>query len=119
MQDLDAETEAEGWRMLFIGLLSLLSQSPQDHLPRNGTAYSRLGPSPSITNQENAPQGCLQDDLMGTFFQLSFLFSDDSNLCQLDKKLTKTASKFISLTAVTHPLSPWLLYPASRSNTSF
>lgn len=45
--------------MLLTGLLSLLSYSMQDHLPRDWAAHSGLSPSTSIINQEHARQACL------------------------------------------------------------
>lgn len=45
--------------MLTYGLLGLLSLTLQDHVLRGGIAHNELGP-PSITNQENGPQACLQ-----------------------------------------------------------
>ena len=45
------------------GLLSLLSYRTQDHQSRDGTINYELGPSPLMTNWENA----LQPDLMETF----------------------------------------------------
>lgn len=41
--------------MLFTGLLSLLSHTIQDYVPRGGTAHSELGSPMSITNQNNTP----------------------------------------------------------------
>jgi hypothetical protein len=41
------------------GLLSLLSYTTQNHLPRGGSPYSGLGLS-TLINQENVPQTCPQ-----------------------------------------------------------
>lgn len=38
-------------------MLSLLSSTPQEHLPRDSTTHSGLHPNISITNKENAPTG--------------------------------------------------------------
>lgn len=53
-------------------LVNLLSLTTQDHLPRH--LPSDLGPSTSITNQENTPQACLEAILMEDFSQLRFFF---------------------------------------------
>ena len=50
----------------FPGLLSLLSYTTQDHLPRGGAAHNGLSPPISITNQEVSPQSFLQATLMET-----------------------------------------------------
>lgn len=49
--------------------------SLQEHLPREGTAHSMLTPPTSIVNQENAPQTCLQANLMEAISQPRFPFS--------------------------------------------
>lgn len=41
--------------MLFTGLLSRLSYTLQDYVPRGGTAHSELGPPMSMTNQDHTP----------------------------------------------------------------
>lgn len=40
-----------------------------------------------MIGNKNAPTDLPQDDLMQTFSSLRFLFSDDSTLCQVDRKL--------------------------------
>jgi hypothetical protein len=55
--------------VLLTGLFSLSSYRTQDHQLRDGTTHNGLGPSPSITNKENA----LQPDLMEAFSQMQFL----------------------------------------------
>lgn len=59
-QELKQEPRQEPWDnttywLAFHCLPSLLSYPPQDHLPRDGTIRSKLGPSVSIINQENTP----------------------------------------------------------------
>lgn len=63
--------------MLLIVLLALACSvyyTPQDNLVRDGTAYCGLDPFISIINQGNTPTAWLQASLMGTVYQLSFLF---------------------------------------------
>lgn len=55
-QEAGADAEAlEGCSLLACScsLSDLLSYSTQDTLPRDGIIHSRLGPSPSIIDQEN------------------------------------------------------------------
>ena len=53
-----------------MGSLTLLSYTTQEYFLRHrewsggSTTHSGLGPLTSITNQENALQSCLQDNLM-------------------------------------------------------
>lgn len=54
------------------GLLGLLSCSIQDHQPKDDIAHSEMSLSLSIINQENAPQACLQTNLVGAFFLTEF-----------------------------------------------
>lgn len=49
-------------------LFMLLSYETEDHLFRRGTAQSELGPPTLAINQENAPQTCLWENLMGDIF---------------------------------------------------
>ena len=56
------------------GLLSLVSYSTQDHLPRDSTAHSEMGPPTSLINQENVPQACSQVNLLEAFSQRRFPF---------------------------------------------
>ena len=72
------------------GLLSLLSYRTQDYQPREMVPPTR-GPSPLITNWENA----LQLDLMEAFPQLKLLSL--SQLCQVDTKLSQYTS-YIEMT---------------------
>lgn len=96
-KNLEAETKAETQRsMLFTGLLtmtcSMLSHTTWDSLPRVGTTPNELGPSTSITNQENA----LQVNLREAFSLLRF-FLDNSNFHQVDNK-TKQMTTTITTT---------------------
>ena len=51
--------------------------------------HNRLSPSPSITNQENDLQTCLQPHLMETFFfNDCSLLSDEFNLYEVNVKLS-------------------------------
>lgn len=52
-----------------------------------------LSPPTSIINQENAPHTFSQAILREAFYQLWFLFSDGSNLFQVDGNLTRTLEK--------------------------
>lgn len=67
--------------------LSYFPNTAQDHLPRDGISSSDLGLPASILSQENVPQThrlvSRQSD-RGTFSV------DDSTLCQVDEKLSKT-----------------------------
>ena len=72
-RNLEVETEAEAIRASWLGpcgLLSLLSYITQDHL--FAQSHSGLGPPTSISSRENAPQTCLQTNLMATLSQLRF-----------------------------------------------
>ena len=66
-QDLDSKTEAKGMEEC-----CFLASSLWDHLPRNGTAHSELGPFVSLINKDNTLQACLQASLKGVFSQLKF-----------------------------------------------
>lgn len=57
---IEAETMKGAYFLAPQGMLSFLSPTPQDHLPRGGTAISGLGFHISIINQENAHQVCLK-----------------------------------------------------------
>jgi hypothetical protein len=65
--DAEAVEGAASW-LAPHGLLSLLSYRTQDHQPCSGHTHNGLGPSTSISNEENA----LQPDLMEGFCQLRF-----------------------------------------------
>lgn len=54
-------------------LLSLLSESIQDHMSRNGTTLGGLGPLTSIINRETLTKACPPANLIGAFSQLRFL----------------------------------------------
>lgn len=54
------------------GLLTLLSYTTQDRLPRGGITWSSQRPLTLIINQENGPQTFLQSKLIGEYSQLSF-----------------------------------------------
>lgn len=58
------------YRFAPLVLLSLLSCTTQDHLPRDGAAHSGMDTPTSTTNQENATQTCLQLDLTEALSQL-------------------------------------------------
>lgn len=52
-----------------------------------------VNPLISITNKENAPQHCLEDNLIETFSRFIFLLPRYvSNLCQFDIKVASTVS---------------------------
>lgn len=52
----EAETTEEAMYCLApCGLLSSISYTVQDHLPKSGTTHGRLGLATSVSNQENAP----------------------------------------------------------------
>ena len=57
------------------GLFSLLSYTPWNDLPRVGTIHSGSGPHTPIINLENAPQGCLQANLLGGVFSTEVPYS--------------------------------------------
>ena len=52
----------------------MLSYTIQDHLTSSATSHTELGPPTLIINQENAPQSCLQANLMEAVSQLQSLF---------------------------------------------
>lgn len=76
-----------GHGRLLPALLSQFSHTIQDHVSRNGTALTGLGPPTSITHQGNATKACPQDNLMEAW---GSFFPDDPSLCQLDKNLAST-----------------------------
>lgn len=51
--------EESSYYIVPYGLLSLLSHTTKNHKPRVVTAANGLASTPSIINQENAPQACL------------------------------------------------------------
>lgn len=55
-------------------------------MPRDGAAYSGLGLSTSINNQENAPQIWTKAYLTQVILQLGCFLSGDSTLCQVDDR---------------------------------
>jgi hypothetical protein len=64
-RNLKVGTLAEAMKELITVLLSLIPYRTQDHQPRDGTTYNRLGPSPMVDNWENA----WQPELMEAFSQ--------------------------------------------------
>lgn len=54
-------------------VLSLLSHSTEDHLPRGSITHNRLALPTSVINQENPPQAYLMDNLMEAFSHLGIL----------------------------------------------
>lgn len=63
-REVRARAQTETWSrgcggVLLSGLLSLVSYTPQNHLPR-----SELGPPTPIIDQENAPHRCSQANLI-------------------------------------------------------
>ena len=54
-------------------LLGYLSYIAQAHLPREGTTYSGLGLSTSVSSKDNNSQVCLQANLMEAIPQLRLL----------------------------------------------
>ena len=58
---------------LLIACLACFLVQPRATYPRSSNTYSGLGLPTSITGQENAPQTCLQINLMQTFSQLRLL----------------------------------------------
>lgn len=72
------------------GLFPLPSYTTLDHQPKVGFTHSELaGPlTHRSSNQENGPQACpLSQSDGGHFLNGGSLFSNDSNLRQVDKKL--------------------------------
>lgn len=63
------------------GLLSLLSHTTKNHVPRVGTAANGLASTTSIINQENAPQTCLQSIQQRHFLNRDSLAPHDSLAC--------------------------------------
>ena len=64
----DAEAvEGAANRLTPHGLFGQLSYRTQDPQPGDGATYHGLSPPPSIINQENAQQACLQPNLMRLF----------------------------------------------------
>lgn len=54
------------------GLLSLLSDTTQGHMPKGETAHSGLSTSTSTISQESAPHTCLQASLVGACLRWTF-----------------------------------------------
>lgn len=75
-------------------LLSLPSYTTQNHLLRGGTGHSWLElPTLIINYLENAPTDMCTGHFNGGNSSVEiFLFPDDVNLCQIDKKKKKTTS---------------------------
>ena len=75
-------------------LISLLSYTPQDHLPRK--ALPTMGWAlPLQSSIKIKPKGCLQDNLLGAFSQLRFLLNDLMTwdcFRLVDKNITNTPS---------------------------
>lgn len=71
----------------------MLSYTIQDHLARDGTSHSDLGPPMSITNQENTLS---TEQVYGEeiFSQLIFPIPRCLGLCQVDKKPTDRSHYF-------------------------
>lgn len=69
-------------------LLTLLASSTQDHLPRDDTGYSRLGPSTSIIHQENTSPDTPTEQSARDNFPVKVSFS---LVAQVPVKLTKTS----------------------------
>lgn len=66
VKDLEVGAEAETTEELCLSLC-YLSYTSQDHLPREGPTHKKLDSSRSIINQEDAPQSCLEANLMEAF----------------------------------------------------
>jgi hypothetical protein len=60
VRNLEPETDTEAMEeccllACLLTFIQLLFYTVQDHLPRDGTAHSELGPPPSTRNQGHAP----------------------------------------------------------------
>lgn len=105
MEGSQREVKAETWRQelqqspqrsaaswLALHLQSFLSCTTQEHLPRSGTAYSRLGSPTSIRNQEIAPRYIPTGHLTKASFQLEVLSPQVNLVCVKFTKKKKITS---------------------------
>lgn len=79
--------------MLLTGLLSLLSYRNQDYLLKGVTIPSEQGSPTLITNPNQFSTHSPTGNLMATFFQLRFLFPNNTSLSQVGTKLTRIPAK--------------------------
>lgn len=68
-------------------LLNFPSYTTEDHLTSSATSHSELDPPTLIINQENAPQSCLQANLMEAVSQLKSLFPQMSRFVLTETNL--------------------------------
>ena len=71
-------------------LLRLLSYRTQDHQPRDGTTRKGLGPPSSITTKKMPYRLTYSLILLGRFLSWDSFSSDDSSLCQVDIRVSRT-----------------------------
>lgn len=103
-QELKAEprdrTEAEAIEehCLLCGLLSLFSNTTQDHMPDGGTTHCELGPPTLVINLKNAPINLPTGQYDGGSSLDEFLPSQIClGLCQADTKPACPKTSFIIL----------------------
>lgn len=70
------------------GLFNLLSYASRPTVASSDTPHRGLAPVSSITNEDNGPQMEPQANMMETFSQWDFLFTDDPSLYQVDNTPT-------------------------------
>lgn len=75
--------EGAAYRLAIHGLLSLLAQTTQHHLPRGNTAYSGLSLLTTVINQERALQSCLRPILRRWFLNGESLVPNNSSCDKL------------------------------------
>lgn len=132
MAGTEAKAMEEAWSpfLALQCLLSLLSYSTQDHLTRSGTTHHRLGPLTSLINKENAPQVCLQANLMELFPQLTppclrgpkpvsnwgekLNSVEPWTLCMLDKNSTTELQPQPNLVLLSYTNSTLMTFPLGR-----
>lgn len=98
----EGETMEEPWLLVCPRLmLNRLSYTGQPHLPKHGTAYSRLGHPVSISHQENVPINmptCQSNE--GN----SLVEGSSPQVCQVNNL------KYLLTSSYLEPLEPYRLY---------
>jgi hypothetical protein len=93
-------------RVLFTGLLSLLSYRTQDQQPRYSTTHNGLDPPPHRLPINKISFKLLWSLILRHFLSWGSVSSDDFSVCQVDLRLPSASSAVIWLTLFTK--SPWI-----------
>lgn len=89
--------------VFWLSLLSLLSYTSQDHLPRNGTTHNGRGPPTAITNQDNeSSKGFHTGQSYGDIFSVGILSSYITLKCIKLANETETTDQNSSLFLICH-----------------